>query len=190
MELGEHNIGKEELYLRNNYVLVTKLRLYSLKLENQEMKSTICALNAELEEAKDILAENQPLVSLGAQLSKIKEINKQPSSLDADILCDMAQVFPPEASPEAISLAGGLRVAGILEILGIKNNRIISGILNCIPSPSNLRYALNKSREDTFISIAGFFCNCHCRVSGYKVECAGIVRLVKEIAFLGGDQVQ
>ena len=42
------------------------------------MKSAICALDADLEEAKKMLADKQPLVSAGAQLSKIKSINKLP----------------------------------------------------------------------------------------------------------------
>ena len=42
----EHNIGKWELSLPKNCVPVTKSRLKSLELENQEMKSTICALNS------------------------------------------------------------------------------------------------------------------------------------------------
>ena len=130
MELGEHNIGKEELYLRNNYVLVTKLGLYSLKLENQEMKSTICALNAELAEAKKMLADNQTLVSLGAQLSKLKSINKRPLLLAADRFYAMYQSVMPKASPETIYLGSGLIVSGLLASLGINNTKIIYGISN------------------------------------------------------------
>ena len=87
----EHNIGKHKFSLPNNCVPVTKPRLNSLELENQEMKSTIYALNEEWEEAKKILADNQPLVSLGAHLSKLKSINKRPPSLAADRFYDMAQ---------------------------------------------------------------------------------------------------
>ena len=63
------------------------------------MKLAICALNAELAEAKDMLSDNQPLVSLGAQFSKLNSINKQPSSLAADRFYAMAQAVIPKASP-------------------------------------------------------------------------------------------
>ena len=72
----EHNIGKQECYLPNNCVPVTKSRLKSLELENQEMKLTICSLNAELADAKNMLADSQLLVSSGSQLSKLKSIRK------------------------------------------------------------------------------------------------------------------
>ena len=78
---------------------MTKSRVKSLELEDQEMKLTICALNAELVEANNMLAENQPLVSLGAQLSKLKSINKWTSSLAADRFYAMAQAVMPKASP-------------------------------------------------------------------------------------------
>ena len=52
----EHTIRKQEFSLPNNLVPVTKSRLKSLELENQEIKLTICALNSELEEAKRVLA--------------------------------------------------------------------------------------------------------------------------------------
>ena len=68
----EHNIGKRELSLPKNCVPVTKLQLKSLELENQETKSTICALNVELTEARKVLSDNQMLVGAGAQLSKLK----------------------------------------------------------------------------------------------------------------------
>ena len=55
-----HNIRKWEFSLPNNCVPVTKSGLKRLELENQEMNSNICALNAELAEAKKMLAENQP----------------------------------------------------------------------------------------------------------------------------------
>ena len=67
----EHTIGKRELSLPKNCVPVTKLRLKSLELENQETKSTICALNVKLTEARKMILENQMLVSAGAQLSKL-----------------------------------------------------------------------------------------------------------------------
>ena len=123
------------------------------------MKSTICALNTELEYSKNILVDNQPLVSLGSQLSKLKSIKKLPSLLSADIFYAMDQAVMLKAYPEAISLGGRLILAGILASLGINNNRIISGIYNCIPVPSKLRYVVEKSRQATFMSIAGFVCN-------------------------------
>ena len=48
---------------------------------------------------------------------------------------------------EPISLGGGLIVDGLLASLDIKDNKIISGISNCITSPSNLRCVVNKSRK-------------------------------------------
>ena len=94
------------------------------------MKSTICTLNIELEDSKKMLAENQPLVSLGAQLSKLNAINKRPPSLDADTLYAISQVVFLKASPEEIYLGGGLIVASVLASLGINDNNIISGIYN------------------------------------------------------------
>ena len=70
------------------------------------MKSAICALNADLAEVKKILADNQTLVSVGAQLSKLKSINKRPPSLDAGIFYAMTQAVIPKASPEAIFIGG------------------------------------------------------------------------------------
>ena len=61
------------------------------------MKLSIYELNLELSEAKKMLAENQPLVILGAQLSKLKSIKKRPSSLAADIFYTMAQAVIPKA---------------------------------------------------------------------------------------------
>ena len=57
---------------------MTKSRVKSLELEDQEMKLTICALNAELVEAKKLLSDNQLLISAGYQLSKLRTINKRP----------------------------------------------------------------------------------------------------------------
>ena len=88
-----------------------------------------------------------------------------------------------KASPEAICLGGGLTVCGLLESLGITNNKIISGIPNFIPSPSNLRYVVKKYREATFMRISGFVFNYPCSISCAKGERAGIVCLVKEIDF-------
>ena len=102
----------------------------------------------------------------------------------------MAQAVIPKASPEAISLGGGLIVAGLLASLGINNNKIISGISNCIPSPSKLRYVAKKSREATFIRISGFVCNYPYSMSCGNGERAGIGRLVKEMSFWDGEQVQ
>ena len=151
-----HNIEKRTSSLPNNCVPVTKSRLKSLELGNQEMNSSICTLNADLAEAKKVLANNQPLVSLGAQLSELKSINKRTSSLAADIFYDMSQEMTPKSSPEAISLGDGLIVGGLLASLGINNNKIISGIPNCIPSPSNLRYVAKKAYEATLMRITGF----------------------------------
>ena len=95
-----------------------------------------------------------------------------------------------KAYPEAISLGGRLILAGILASLGINNNRIISGIYNCIPVPSKLRYVVEKSRQATFMSIAGFVCNYLCSMSRNKGECAGIDHLVKYITLWDGERVQ
>ena len=100
-----------------------------------------------------MLVYNQTLVSLGAQLSKIKSINKQPSSLAEDIFYAMAQAVIPKASLEEIYLGGGLIVGGILASLIINDNRILYGILNFIPSTSNLRCMVKKAREATFMRI-------------------------------------
>ena len=94
------------------------------------MELTIYALNAELEEVNKMSAENQPLVGLGAQLYKLKPINKQPSSLADNKFYAMAQTVLPKTSPEEISLGGGLLVGGILESIGINDNSIIYGIPN------------------------------------------------------------
>ena len=74
----EHNIGKRAFSLPKSCVPVTKSRVNSLELEDQEMKLTICALNTELVEANNMIAENQFLVSSGHQLYKLKSINKRP----------------------------------------------------------------------------------------------------------------
>ena len=103
-----------------------------------------------------MLAYNQTLVILGAQLSKLKSINKLPPSLAADRFYAMAQAVMPKTSPEAISLGGGLIVSGLLASLGINDNKIIYGISNCIPSPPNLPCVVKKSCEVTFTRITGF----------------------------------
>ena len=61
-----------------------------------------------------------------------------------------------------------------------------SEILDCIPSPSNLRYVVKKAREAIFMRIAGFVCIYPCSMSCEKGERAGIGRLIKEIALWGG----
>ena len=104
-----------------------------------------------------MLADNQPLVSLGAQLSGLKPINKQPPSLDVGRFYAMSQAVMPKASLEEISLGGGFIVACLLEILVINYDKILSGIYNFIPSPSNLRCVVKKALEAKFMSIAGFF---------------------------------
>ena len=118
------------IYLPKYFFLMTKSRLNSLELDNQEIKLTICALNSELAEAKKILAGNQPLVSLRAQLYRIKSINKRPPLMAADRFYAIPQSLMPNASREEISLGGGLIVAGLLASLGINDNKIISGISN------------------------------------------------------------
>ena len=89
------------------------------------MNQTLCALNSELSEAKKMLADNHPLVSLGAQLSKLKSINQGPTSLDADQFNAIYQSVMPKASPEAIYIGGGLILCGLLDSIGIndKSNR-------------------------------------------------------------------
>ena len=102
-----------------------------------------------------MLANNQLLVHLGYQFSKLKSINQQVSSLAADKFYAMSQALIPKASPEAISFGGGLMVGVILESLGINCNNIVSGIPNVIPIPSSLRYMVKKACEDSFMRIAG-----------------------------------
>ena len=77
-----------------------------------------------------MLVGNQLLVSAGAQLSKIKSTNKRLSSLPVDIFYAMDQAVILKASPEAICLGCVLIVCGLLEIIGINNNKITSGIPN------------------------------------------------------------
>ena len=154
------------------------------------MKSTICALNLELAEVKKMLVDNQPLVSLGAQLSKLNTINKLPSSLAVDIFYAMDQTVITKASPESISLGGVLIVGVLLTSLGINDNKIIYGILNCVPSSSNLWHVVEKSCEATFMTIAGFVFNYPCSMSFNKGERAGLGRLAKDTAFWGAEQVQ
>ena len=64
------------------------------------MKSTVCALNVELEEVNKMLQENTPLVSLVTQLYKIKSIHKKLPSLDTDIYYVMDHSVMPKAPPE------------------------------------------------------------------------------------------
>ena len=102
----------------------------------------------------------------------------------------MSKTVVTKASPEAISIGSGLIVGGLLEILGINNNKVIYGIPNFIPSPSNLLYVVKRSYEDTFIEIAGFVCNYPCSMSCDKREHAEIGRLVKKIDFWDDKRVQ
>ena len=102
----------------------------------------------------------------------------------------MNQSVMQKLSPETICLGVGLIVCGLLTSLCIDNNKIISGIPYYIPSPSNLRCVVKKSCEATFMRIAGFFCNYPRSISCNKGEHAGIVRLVKEIAFWDSERVQ
>ena len=81
-------------------------------------------------------------------------------------------------------------VGGISEILGINDNKSISGIPNCIPSTSNLWYVVKKSREAKSMRITGFVCNYPCSMSCDNGERDGIVLLVKEISFWDGEQVK
>ena len=74
-------------------------------------------------------------------------------------------------------------VSVLLESLDINDNKILSGIRNYIPNPSNLCYVVKKSGEAKFMRIAGFVCNCPCSISCDKVERAGIGCLAKEIDF-------
>ena len=64
---------------------------------------------------------------------------------------------------------------------------MIYDTLNFIPSPSNLWYVGNKSREATFMRIVGFVCNYSCSMSLDKGERAGIGCMVKYIAFWDGE---
>ena len=130
-----------------------------------------------------MLADNHPLLHLGDRLYKLKFINQRPTSLSVDHFYAMYQSVIPKASPEAISLGGGFIAGGILDSLGINYNKIIYGIPNGITITSILRYVLKKSREATFMIIAGFFCKYPCNMSFKKVYCAGLDRLVKEVAF-------
>ena len=96
----------------------------------------------------------------------------------------------PKESPEEISLGGGLTVAGLLKILSNNDNIITSGISNCIPSPSNLRYVMKKARKATFMRIAVFLFNYTCSMSCDKGERAGLVRLFKDIYLWDVELVQ
>ena len=78
-------------------------------------------------------------------------------------------------------------VGGLLESLVINYNKIISGMTNYVPIPSNLWYVENKYREATFMSIAGFICNYPCSISCKKGERYGLGRMVKEISFWEGE---
>ena len=123
-------------------------------------------------------------------MSKLKSINKRPPSLATDRFYAMAQAVMPEASPEAISLGCGFIVACLLASLGINDNKIISGISDCSPSPSNVRYVVKKYRVDVFIRISVFVCNYPCSMLCNKGERDGLGRIFKEIDLWDGEQVQ
>ena len=104
-------------------------QLNHLELENKEMKSNICAFNSELEESKNMLVYNQPLVSLDDQLSRLNSINKRPPLLATDRFYAMAQAVMPKSSSEAISVRGVFIVSGFLASLGINDNKLYLGYL-------------------------------------------------------------
>ena len=118
------------------------------------MKSTICALKAELEEFNNMLKYNHILVCLGAKSTKQNSINQQPTSLAADRFYAMSQEVIPKASPVAISHGCGLIAGDLLEIIGINDNNIIYFILNGIPILSILRSLVKKVCEAAFMRIA------------------------------------
>ena len=68
----------------------------------------------------------------------------------------MSQSVMPKASPGVIYLGGGLIVGGILDMIGINDNKIISGTLNGITSPSSLWSMVKKPHKSTFTNISGF----------------------------------
>ena len=74
--------------------------------------------------------------------------------------------------------------------IGINDNKIISGIPNFIPIPSNLWYVLKKSREATFMRFTGFVFNYPCSMSCDNVERDGLGRQVKYMAFWNYEQVK
>ena len=100
-----------------------------------------------------------------------------------DTFYAMTKAVIPNALPEAICLRGGLILGDLLASLVINNNRIISGVPNYIPSPSNLWYVVNKSLEATFMRIVGFVCNYPCSMSLDEGDHSGLGRMVRDIAF-------
>ena len=58
----EHDTGKWSVSLLKKLDPVTNSRLEVLEAESQAMKSTICAMNEYLTEAKNMSADNQKLV--------------------------------------------------------------------------------------------------------------------------------
>ena len=128
-----------------------------------------------------MLAYNQPLIIVGSQLSKLKSTIKLTSLLARGRFYAMAQAVIPKASPDSIYCGCGFVVDGLSESLGINDNKIISGIQNCIPSPSNLRYVVKKDLETKFTRIAGFVCNYICIMSRGKGERAGLGRICAKI---------
>ena len=96
----------------------------------------------------------------------------------------------PKASPDAISLEVVLILCGLLASLGSIDTKIISGVLNRIPSLSNLWYVVKKSCEAIFMRISGFVCNYPYSMSYDKGKSARLGRLFKEIDLWDFEQVQ
>ena len=137
-----------------------------------------------------MLAYNHTLAQLGTQLSKLNSIIQQPTFISADIFHARSQAVMPKASPAAISLGGGLVVGGILDSIGINDNKILSWIPNDITSPSRLWYMVKKPRESIFMRIVGFVWNYPCRISCNKGESAGIIWMVKDVDVWDDERVQ
>ena len=91
---------------------------------------------------------------------------------------------------EEIYIGFGLIAGGILDSIGINDNKIISGIPNDITSPSRLWYMVKKPRESIFMRIVGFVWNYPCRISCNKGESAGIIWMVKDIDVWDDERVQ
>ena len=154
------------------------------------MKFAICSFIVELSDTKKLLLDNHPLVSLGAQLYRLKSFNQWPTSLTTDWFYAISQRVMSKASPDAISLWGVLILGGLLNSLGINYHKIISGIPNDIPSPSSLCYVVKKAREAKFMMFSVFFWNYPCSMSYKKLKRDGLGRMVKEIYFWYVELVQ
>ena len=70
-----------------------------------------------------------------------------------------------------------------VDILGINENKIISGTLNGIPIPSSLWSMVKKPHKTTFMKIAGFSWKYPCIMSCNKGYRAWIGQMVKYLAF-------